>query len=93
MAGAGPFWDISAGAALPKCCRPSWAAKSDEPAEILRNHPAAAKYWQGLLIGALHGDEKTAGNTATTVRQAMSLFFSRRSDAGASARDRSPGGP
>jgi len=46
-----------------------------EPAEILREHPHAARYWHGLLHGALHGDERTAGNTATTVQQAMSLFF------------------
>jgi type IV secretion system protein VirD4 len=28
-----------------------------------------------LLQGALHGDDRTAGNTTTTVQQAMSLFF------------------
>jgi hypothetical protein len=28
-----------------------------------------------LLQGALHGDDRTAGNTITTVQQAMSLFF------------------
>ena len=32
-------------------------------------------YWHGLLHGALHGDDRTAGNTTTTVQQAMSLFF------------------
>lgn len=46
-----------------------------EPGEILRTHPQAAPYWQGLLNGALHGDERTAGNTVTTVQQAMALFF------------------
>src|SRR5690606_36032239 len=30
---------------------------------------------EGLLDGALHGDHRTAGNTVTTVQQAMSLFF------------------
>src|SRR4029453_4675912 len=45
------------------------------PTEILREHPHAAPYWHGLLQGALHGDERTAGNTITTVQQAMSLFF------------------
>ena len=34
-----------------------------------------APYWLGLLHGALHGDDRTAGNTITTVQQAMSLFF------------------
>jgi hypothetical protein len=29
----------------------------------------------GLLHGSLHGDDRTAGNTITTVQQAMSLFF------------------
>ena len=48
---------------------------TSEPAEILREHPHAAPYWHGLLHGALHGDDRTAGNTTTTVQQAMSLFF------------------
>ena len=46
-----------------------------EPSEILRTHPQAARFWHGLLHGALHGDERTAGNTITTVQQALSLFF------------------
>src|SRR5664279_1899967 len=46
-----------------------------EPEEILRTHPQAAPFWDGLLRGALHGDDRTAGNTATTVAQAMALFF------------------
>ncbi|MGE0229992.1 MAG: type IV secretory system conjugative DNA transfer family protein [Dehalococcoidia bacterium] len=45
--------------------------------EILRTHPAAEPLWDGLLRGALYGDERTAGNTITTVQQAMSLFFQR----------------
>ena len=50
-------------------------AAATEPAEILREHPHAAPYWRGLLHGALHGDDRTAGNTITTVQQAMGLFF------------------
>ncbi len=46
-----------------------------EPADILREHPHAAPHWHGLLQGALHGDERTAANTITTVQQAMELFF------------------
>lgn len=46
-----------------------------EPSEILRTHPQSAQFWHGLLHGALHGDERTAGNTITTVQQALSLFF------------------
>ncbi len=46
-----------------------------DPTEILREHPHAAPFWHGLLQGALHGDHRTAGNTITTVQQAMSLFF------------------
>jgi type IV secretion system protein VirD4 len=46
-----------------------------EPTEILLQHPHAAPYWLGLLRGALQGDDRTAGNTITTVQQAMSLFF------------------
>lgn len=45
--------------------------------EILRTHPAAEPLWHGLLRGALYGDERTAGNTITTVQQAMWLFFQR----------------
>jgi type IV secretion system protein VirD4 len=55
-----------------------WVANpsiASEPTEILLQHPRAAPYWLGLLHGALHGDERTAGNTITTVQQAMSLFF------------------
>jgi type IV secretion system protein VirD4 len=33
---------------------------------------------EGVLQGALQGDDRTAGNTITTVQQAMSLFFQRR---------------
>ena len=43
--------------------------------EILRLHPRAAPVWDGLLRGALHGDERTAGNTITTLQQALGLFF------------------
>jgi len=46
-----------------------------EPGEILREHPHAAPYWAGLLHGALHGDDRTAGNTITTIQQALALFF------------------
>ena len=46
-----------------------------DPSEILREHPHAAPFWHGLLHGALHGDDRTAGNTTTTVQQALSLFF------------------
>jgi type IV secretion system protein VirD4 len=55
-----------------------WVANpmsTTDPTEILREHPHAAPFWHGLLHGALHGDDRTAGNTTTTVQQAMSLFF------------------
>lgn len=55
-----------------------WVAnprKASEPSEILREHPHAERFWHGLLHGALNGDDRTAGNTITTVQQAMSLFF------------------
>ncbi|WP_375502682.1 type IV secretory system conjugative DNA transfer family protein [uncultured Jatrophihabitans sp.] len=48
---------------------------AEQPAEILRQHPHAAKFWDGLLAGALHGSADTVGNTVTTVQQAMALFF------------------
>ncbi|KQY55728.1 hypothetical protein ASD11_14545 [Aeromicrobium sp. Root495] len=50
-------------------------AAATEAFEILRTHSGAAPFWHGLLHGALRGDDRTAGNTATTVQQAMSLFF------------------
>ena len=34
-----------------------------EPGEILREHPHAARFWAGLLHGALNGDHRTVGNT------------------------------
>jgi type IV secretion system protein VirD4 len=55
-----------------------WAAHpqaATAPADILRGHPQAAPLWDGLLHGALQGDPRTAGNTATTVQQALALFF------------------
>ncbi|RYV50996.1 type IV secretory system conjugative DNA transfer family protein [Pengzhenrongella frigida] len=55
-----------------------WVARpmaATQATEILREHPHAASFWDGLLHGALHGDDRTAGNTVTTVQQAMSLFF------------------
>ncbi len=55
-----------------------WVANprsASDPTEILREHPHAAPFWHGLLHGALHGDDRTAGNTITTVQQALSLFF------------------
>lgn len=48
---------------------------TSEPREILSQHPHAAPMWSQLLIKALTGDDRTAGNTITTVQQAMSLFF------------------
>ncbi|HEY3549044.1 MAG TPA: TraM recognition domain-containing protein, partial [Propionicimonas sp.] len=55
-----------------------WVARplaTHEPSEILLNHPGSAHFWHGLLQGALTGDDRTAGNTITTVQQSMSLFF------------------
>ena len=50
-------------------------AAAEQPAEILRVHPHAARFWDGLLAGALSGSADTVGNTVTTVQQALSLFF------------------
>ncbi len=57
---------------------PRWVARplaATQPSEILREHPHFAAFRDGLLHGAVHGDERTAGNTITTVQQAMALFF------------------
>ena len=50
-------------------------ASASKPSEVLLQHPHGAPYWLGLLHGVLHGDDRTAGNTMTTVQQAMSLFL------------------
>lgn len=50
-------------------------AGTTEPGEILREHPHAARFWAGLLHGALDGDHRTVGNTVTTCQQALTLFF------------------
>lgn len=55
-----------------------WVANpraATDPGEILRRHPHAAPFWHGLLHAAVHGDDRTAGNTITTVQQALGLFF------------------
>ena len=55
-----------------------WVANPNaatQPVEILREHPHAAPFWHGLLHAALHGDDRTAGNTITTTQQALGLFF------------------
>jgi len=55
-----------------------WVANpvaAEQPAEILRQHPHAARFWDGLLSGALHGSTDTVGNTVTTVQQSLALFF------------------
>jgi type IV secretion system protein VirD4 len=55
-----------------------WVANpvtSEQPADILSRHPQAARFWDGLLHGALHGSPETVANTVTTVQQAMALFF------------------
>jgi type IV secretion system protein VirD4 len=55
-----------------------WVAEPSEfhePLGILSRHPDAAPMWDGLLRGALSGDDRTAGNTATTAQQAFALFF------------------
>jgi hypothetical protein len=55
-----------------------WVANpvaAEQPAEILQQHPHAARFWDGLLAGALQGSPDTVGNTVTTVQQAMALFF------------------
>lgn len=55
-----------------------WVANpvaAEQPAEILQQHDHAARFWDGLLAGALHGSPDTVGNTVTTAQQAMALFF------------------
>ena len=53
-------------------------AGATAPEETLRQHPAAAAHWAGLLHGALHGDDRTAANTTATVQQAFAVFFQTR---------------
>ena len=65
-------------------------AAATEPAEILRDHPHAAPFWHGLLHGALHGDDRTAGNTVTTVQQAIAPVLPTRHPAPLHPRTRRP---
>lgn len=55
-----------------------WAANprtASLPGEILRSHPYAEPNWYGLLAGAMsNADERTSGNTKSTVDQALGLF-------------------
>lgn len=55
-----------------------WAASprtATLPTDILRAHPMAEPHWSGLLAGAItNTDERTAGNTKSTVDQALALF-------------------
>lgn len=59
----------------------SWAANprtATLPSEILRTHPLAEPNWYGLLAGAVsNADERTSGNTKSTVDQALALFATR----------------
>jgi type IV secretory pathway TraG/TraD family ATPase VirD4 len=50
-------------------------AAAERSVDILDRHPNAARFWSGLLNGALFGSPDTVGNTITTVQQAMALFF------------------
>jgi type IV secretion system protein VirD4 len=55
-----------------------WVANpqaTNEPAEILLDHPRAAPFWHGLLQGAIAGDDRTVANTVVTLQQTMALFF------------------
>jgi type IV secretion system protein VirD4 len=57
-----------------------WVANpraSNEPGEILLNHPNAAPRWYPMLRAKLAdgGDDRTSGNTITTTHQAMKMFM------------------
>jgi len=71
----------------------AWVANpvaAEQPIEVLRQHSHAARFWDGLLHGALTGSPDTVGNTVTTVQQAMRCSSNRRSAPAASHRG-SPG--
>jgi type IV secretory pathway TraG/TraD family ATPase VirD4 len=56
----------------------TWIANpvsAEQPIDILRQHPHAARHWDGLLAGALGGSPDTVANTVTPLQQAMALFF------------------
>jgi type IV secretion system protein VirD4 len=56
-----------------------WVARpkaTEEAAEILKHHPHAEPLWDGQLRGALYNeDDRTSGNTISTIQQAMDPFF------------------
>ena len=53
-----------------------WARRPTDPAPrlILDRHPLAAPGWRDLLEQAMTGDNRTVGNTRSTVAQALSPF-------------------
>lgn len=54
----------------------AWARRPQDPAprHILQRHPLAAPGWADLLDQATSGDDRTVGNTRSTVAQALSPF-------------------
>ncbi len=53
-----------------------WASRFDDPAPraILDHHPGAGPGWGNRLMDAITGDERTVGNTRTTLSGALACF-------------------
>ena len=53
-----------------------WASRFDDPAPraILDHHPGAGPGWADMLMTAITGDERTVGNTKSTLRRALACF-------------------
>lgn len=53
-----------------------WARRADDPAPraILDHHPGAGPDWADMLVRATSGDDRTVGNTLSTLSDALSCF-------------------
>lgn len=53
-----------------------WARRLDDPAprSILDHHPGAGPQWADMLLTVTSGDDRTVGNTKSTLSRALSCF-------------------
>lgn len=53
-----------------------WARRLDDPAprSILDHHPGAGPQWADMLVSVTSGDDRTVGNTRSTLSRALACF-------------------
>ncbi|MEU7230038.1 type IV secretory system conjugative DNA transfer family protein [Streptomyces chrestomyceticus] len=62
------------GASLRDVLRWSRRPQDSAPRSILDHHPGAGPGWADILVGTVTGDERTVGNTLSTLARALSCF-------------------